>query len=199
MDVYVSQASSYGMLLGADFLAPIHADIRYSKSCLEYTNDLGGRSTIPIRFMQGTPETLTLDTVCNEQPANPKVESSKKASKGPKTLMACAVAEPATCKTPEPLLPALGSDVKESPPDTPSKPAPPTDHPITQPPSPIPYGGDYSGSDDDSEASDACAAAIAAILSNAGNAPQEEQPSVPSSPIVDPYSQPLSDLMTKTD
>ncbi|PNH07731.1 Retrovirus-related Pol polyprotein from transposon [Tetrabaena socialis] len=50
LDAYVSNATNYGILLGADFLAPLKADIRYSDNCLVYNNDYGGRSAIPITF-----------------------------------------------------------------------------------------------------------------------------------------------------
>ena len=50
VDAYVTEATNYGILLGSDFLAPIRADISYSRGLLEYTNDLGHRSARRIQF-----------------------------------------------------------------------------------------------------------------------------------------------------
>ncbi len=51
----VNLAEAYDILLGNDFMGRIHADLKYSTSQLEYTNDSGTRSVLPIAFVRSQP------------------------------------------------------------------------------------------------------------------------------------------------
>ncbi len=51
----VNLAEAYDILLGNDFMGRINADLKYSTSQLEYTNDAGTRSVLPIVFVRSQP------------------------------------------------------------------------------------------------------------------------------------------------
>ncbi|KXZ41351.1 hypothetical protein GPECTOR_528g523 [Gonium pectorale] len=52
MDVYVSNATNYGILLGTDFMHPIGADLDFKRHLLKYDNDENGRGCIAIEVVR---------------------------------------------------------------------------------------------------------------------------------------------------
>ena len=67
MDMYVSQAQNYELLLGMDFLYPLKASIDFEGQVLEFTNDSNQRSTIPITCVveeAAAPRTTSLREEC---------------------------------------------------------------------------------------------------------------------------------------
>eukprot|EP00198_Chlamydomonas_reinhardtii_P011349 XP_001700686.1 predicted protein [Chlamydomonas reinhardtii] len=120
VEMYVSDAENYDLLLGNDFLGPLRVDTRYSNMTLEYDDHSGQRRAVPIKITRSSGRQRNVPLARLDTHAYVVSTTSSNYNSGAEEAAACEEAGPDT--TPSPLQPtaaatppALGAHARRLP------------------------------------------------------------------------------------